>query len=166
MNDEEAAKASRASREWMDNHRELYLRSGGTQGHIMDLSPLGGHRFTTNCLIRHKGRKSGRTLINPLVYGDIGGEVIIVGSKGGKPQHPGWYYNIMASATIDLQIATQAFRARWREAEGDERKRLWAFMVEILPNYELYQKITGRRIPVIVMTPQEEIPVFTLADLD
>jgi deazaflavin-dependent oxidoreductase (nitroreductase family) len=127
----------------------------------MDLSALGGYKFTTHCLIRHKGRKTGKTMINPLVYGDIGGELVIVASKGGDPVNPGWYYNITASETIDVQIATAAFRAKWREAEGDERKRLWEFMVQILPAYAIYQQVAERRIPVIVLTLHEEIPVFT-----
>ena len=45
----------------MDRHREIYLRSGGTQGHVMDITAIGGHAFTTHCLIRVQGRKSGRT---------------------------------------------------------------------------------------------------------
>jgi deazaflavin-dependent oxidoreductase (nitroreductase family) len=122
---------------------------------------MGGHKFTTHCLIRHTGRKSGKAMINPLVYGDIGGEIVIVASKGGDLVNPGWYYNINASETIDVQIATAAFRARWREAEGDERTHLWDFMVEILPAYATYQQMAERRIPVIVLTLLEEIPVFT-----
>jgi deazaflavin-dependent oxidoreductase (nitroreductase family) len=146
---------------WKEAHCENYINSGGAKGHIMDLSAMGGHKFTTHCLIRHKGRKTGKTLINPLVYGDIGGEIVLVASKAGDPMNPGWYYNITASETIDVQIATTAFRAKWREAEGDERERLWDFMVQILPAYASYQQRAERRIPVIVLTLLEEIPVFT-----
>jgi hypothetical protein len=45
------------------------------------------------------------------------------------------YHNILASATIDFQIATQAFRARWREPTGTERNKVWAFMVDCYPFY-------------------------------
>ena len=41
----------------------------------MDITPVGGHPFTTHCMIRYKGSKSGKTIITPLIYGDIGGEV-------------------------------------------------------------------------------------------
>src|SRR6188472_3216187 len=84
MSNDSAAAIRQERLDWMARHRDIYLRSGGTEGHIMDIREIGGHAFTTHCLIRLKGRKSGRTIIKPLIYGDIGGEVVIVGSKGGS----------------------------------------------------------------------------------
>ncbi len=83
MSNDSAAAIRQERRDWMAKHREMYLQSGGTQGHVMDISEIGGHAFTTHCLIRVQGRKSGQTQIMPLIYGDIGGEVVIVASKGG-----------------------------------------------------------------------------------
>ena len=107
MSDDSAAAIRQERRNWMAQHRETYLKSGGTQGHVMDISEIGGHAFTTHCLIRLQGRKSGQTRITPLIYGDIGGEVVIVASKGGADSHPEWYLNLRASEHVDLQIATQ-----------------------------------------------------------
>ena len=109
--------------EWAKQHRKLYLRSGGVKGHIMDITGAGGFPFGTHCLIRYKGRKSGRTMINALCYGDIGGEVVICASKGGADDSPQWYHNILASETVDFQIATQAFRASWREPGAPSARR-------------------------------------------
>ncbi|MFY9922696.1 MAG: nitroreductase/quinone reductase family protein, partial [Mycobacterium sp.] len=83
MSNDSAADIRQARRDWMAKHRELYLRSGGTEGHVVDITEVGGHAFTTHCLIRLQGRKSGLTRITPLIYGDIGGEVVVVASKGG-----------------------------------------------------------------------------------
>ncbi len=149
----------------MAQHRETYLKSGGTQGHVMDISEIGGHAFTTHCLIRLQGRKSGQTRITPLIYGDIGGEVVIVASKGGADSHPEWYLNLRASEHVDLQIATQAFRASWREPEGDERHKIWDFMVRVYPPYIKYQRSTSRHIPVVMMTPVAAIDVFRESDI-
>jgi deazaflavin-dependent oxidoreductase (nitroreductase family) len=44
-------------------------------------------------------------------------------------------------------------QVRAREAEGAERERLWAQMVETYPTYKVYQRRTDRRIPVIVLEP-------------
>jgi deazaflavin-dependent oxidoreductase (nitroreductase family) len=151
--------------EWVKEHRKLYLRSGGAQGHIMDITGAGGHAFGTHCLIRYTGRKSGRTYINGLSYADIGGEVVICASKGGADTPPHWYHNIRASDTIDVQIATQAFRATWREPEGAEREKVWAFMVDCYPFYADYQTRTERPIQLIMMKCVEAIPVFSEADL-
>ena len=165
-NDSAAAAAIRQERrDWMDRHREIYLQSGGTQGHVMDITAIGGHAFTTHCLIRVQGRKSGRTQIVPLIYGDIGGEVAIVASKGGADQHPEWYLNLRAGDHVDLQIATQAFRASWREPEGDERHKVWDFMVRAYPPYISYQRSTARHIPVVMMTPVSAIEVFRESDV-
>lgn len=149
----------------MARHLEVYLQSGGTQGHIMDISGIGGHPFTTHCLIRLRGRKSGKTRIKPLIYGDIGGEVVIVASKGGADRHPDWYLNIRDSSDVDVQIATQAFRASWREPKDEERHHIWEFMVSVYPPYLAYQRATSRHIPIVMLAPETPIEVFRESDL-
>ena len=151
--------------EWVKEHRRLYLRSGGTRGHIMDITGAGGHPFGTHCLIRYQGRKSGRTMINALCYGAIGGEVVICASKGGADDSPQWYENIRAGETVDFQIATQAYRASWREPAGAEREKVWAFMVDSFPFYAVYQTRTTRIIPLLMMKPIAPLAVFSEADL-
>jgi deazaflavin-dependent oxidoreductase (nitroreductase family) len=130
----------------------------------MDITPVGGHAFTTHCLIKFKGRKSGKVYITPLIYGDIGGEVVIVGSKGGADDHPEWYLNIKDGMDIAFQIATQAFGATWREPQGAERDKIWNFMVDVFPSYANYQKSTDRQIPLVMMKATEPIPVFKESD--
>ena len=165
MSDESAAAIRQERGDWAATHRELYLRTGGMQGHVIDLTEVGGHSFTTHCLIRVQGRRSGATRITPLIYGDIGGEIVIVASKGGADQHPEWYLNLRASDHVDLQIATQAFRASWREPEGDERHKIWDFMARAFPPYINYQKSTARHIPLVMMTPVTAIEVFRESDV-
>ena len=38
MSDESAASIRAKRRDWMVTHRDTYLQSGGTQGHVMDIS--------------------------------------------------------------------------------------------------------------------------------
>lgn len=150
----------RATLDGVARHREAYLSSGGRDGHIRDFSAIGGLAFTTTLLLETFGRKSGERRIAPLIYGDIGGEVAIVASKGGADVHPGWYWNLREADETVIQIATQAFRSRWREARGEERARIWAFMAENYPPYRDYQQATAREIPVIVFTPGEAVDVL------
>lgn len=164
MSDAEAAVIREARRDWVTEHREKYLRSGGVEGHIEDLTPVKGRTYGTNCLIRYKGRKSGKIFITPLSYGAIGGEVVIAASKGGADTHPEWYLNLIASPTIDFQVGTQAFRATWREPEGAEREKVWNFMVDCHPFYADYQSWCPRQIPLVMMLRQEDIPVFKESD--
>lgn len=166
MSDETSAQIRDTRKDWVTEHREMYLESGGAKGHIMDITAVGGHRFGTHCLVKYKGRKSGKTFITPLCYGDIGGEVVIVASKGGADHSPEWYFNIRESKEIAFQVATQAFRATWREPEGEEHDKVWSFMVDSFPFYADYQKSTDRKIPVVMLKATEEIPVFKSGDAD
>lgn len=147
--------------QWAADHRAMYIASGGTRGHIMDARFLGGHRFQPMVLIRYVGRKSGRTMITPLGYANLNGQVVIGGSKGGAEEHPAWYLNIKSGSPLAFQIGTQAFDASWREPEGAELDRAWAAMQDQNPPFRDYPSATRRKIPLILMQALDEIPVFT-----
>lgn len=152
----------RATLEFVARHRDTYLSSGGCEGHILDYRHLGGHRFTTTLLLETIGRKSGERRITPLIYGDTGGEVVIVASKGGADVHPAWYSNLTAMEAATIQIGGQAFRATWREPAGEERLAIWRFMSELYPPYRDYQAATQREIPVLCFAPGDEVAVLTV----
>jgi len=160
MSNATSAEIAKARRNWKEDHLGTYLRSGGAEGHIVDVSDIGGHKFTTTLLIRYVGRKSGKTRITPLIYGDMGGEVVIVASKGGADHHPAWYLNVKDSKEICFQVATQAFRGTWREPQGAERARVWEFMVGVFPPYKGYQASTDRVIPLVMLSADEPIDIF------
>jgi deazaflavin-dependent oxidoreductase (nitroreductase family) len=160
MSDATSGEIAKARRNWKDEHLEMYLGSGGTAGHIVDLSDIGGHKFTTTLLLELVGRKSGQTRIVPLIYGDLGGEVVVVASKGGADQHPAWYLNLQGSKEIRFQIATQAFRGTWREPRGAERATVWQFMAGVFPPYDKYQASTDREIPLVMFSAAAPIDSF------
>ncbi|MDE8654056.1 nitroreductase/quinone reductase family protein [Novosphingobium album (ex Liu et al. 2023)] len=164
MSNESAAAISAVRRDWVGEHREMYLNSGGAKGHIMDITAVGGRAFATHCLVKYIGRRSGRVFITPLCYADIGGEVVICASKGGADHHPDWYLNLRERETVEFQVATQAFRGTWREPAGAERDKVWAFMVDCHPFYASYQESTDRVLPLVMMRAQEAIPVFQASD--
>lgn len=163
MGDADAAEIRADRGDWMSEHLAMYLDSGGARGHIVDLSSVGGRRMTTHCLIKYRGRKSRTVYVKPLIYGNVGGEIVIVASKGGADEHPEWYLNIVASETIAVQIATQAFEATWREPEGTERHEVWAYMSHLYPPYIAYQRSTSRHIPLVMLKTVRPIEVFTPA---
>ena len=163
---ESADRATPSLQDFIDDHRRVYLESGGAEGHILDLRSSAAAALGVHLLIRCKGRKTGKIRIAPLCYGIFAGEVAIVASKGGADEHPAWYRNLVASPSIDFQIATQAFRAQWREPEAEEYRRVWDYMVGCYSFYDDYRQRTSRRIPVVLMRPVEPIPVFAPSDLD
>ena len=147
----------RATLEFVAQHRNAYLSSQGRAGHILDYRHLGGHRFTTTLLVENFGRKTGERRITPLIYGDTGGEIVIVASKGGADVHPGWYHNVLAMQDVTVQIGGQAFRCSWREPQNAERRAIWEFMANLYPPYRDYQAGTTREIPTVVFQPGDEV---------
>ena len=139
---------------WVVAHAERYLASGGTDGHMYTITPAGYPEMTVpSLLLTTTGRKSGDRIIFPLFYGRVGGSYIIVASKGGAPEHPGWYRNLVANPEVEIQVGTERIRARARTAAGEERARLWQEAVKFWPPYADYQRKTEREIPVVVLDP-------------
>ena len=149
------------TRAFFEGHLAQYLSSGGTQGHIIDFSHVSERGMLPTLLLQTIGRKSGRRSVLPLIYGVYAGEWVIIGSKGGTPEHPAWYLNMREQKEVQFQVGTQAFRATWRTLEGEERTPVWNYMAKLFPPYNDYQTGTGGRIiPVVVMKPTGEVPVF------
>lgn len=106
-------------------------------------------------LLTFTGRRTGKKRSLPLIYGRRRDDFVIVGSKGGAPDDPVWYRNLLAEPDCEIQVAKEVHRVRARTASGDERTELWRQMVGILPQYEEYQAQTDREIPVVVLAPRE-----------
>jgi deazaflavin-dependent oxidoreductase (nitroreductase family) len=139
---------------WMQEHAKRYLASGGTEGHMYTVTPPGRAELTVpSLLLTTTGRKSGEKYIFPLFYGQDGDSYIIVASKGGAPEHPGWYRNILANPELEVQVGTKTLKVRARTASGEERARLWQKALEFWPPYADYQQKTQREIPVVVLDP-------------
>jgi deazaflavin-dependent oxidoreductase (nitroreductase family) len=135
---------------WITDHLDQY-EAAPEEGHLWDATPFGGHPRTPTLILVTRGRKSGRSLAMPLIYGKDGDRLVIVGSKGGAPEHPAWYLNLQAHPEVELQVARARFTAVGRTVEGDERARLFDMMTAIYPPFPSYQARTPREIPVVVL---------------
>jgi deazaflavin-dependent oxidoreductase (nitroreductase family) len=143
--------------DWIGEHLRLYRRTGGREGHFIDVRDMGGPEFMATLLLRTIGRKSGQPSIVPLLYGMWRDELVIAASNGGADEHPGWYLNLREREDVTLQIATDIFAGRWRQAEGAERGAIWDYLVGLYPPYAGYQQATVREIPVILLRRTERI---------
>ena len=140
--------------QWMVDHTNRYLASGGKEGHMYEMTQPGRPKMTVaSLLLTTTGRKSGQKYIFPLFYGEDGNSFIIVASKGGAPEHPGWYRNILANPEVEVQVGTKKIRARARTVTGADRVRLWDKALEFWPPYADYQRKTEREIPVVLLDP-------------
>jgi proline iminopeptidase len=125
-------------------HVARYRATDGEEGHIW-------REGSTVLLLTTTGRKTGKESTTPLIYDLDGDHPVIVASKGGAPEHPGWYRNLQKHPEAEVQIKGETFRVRARDAEGGERDRLWEQMNRMWPHYAEYQTKTDREIPVVVL---------------
>jgi proline iminopeptidase len=140
--------------QWMLDHAHRYINSGGTDGHMYTITPAGyGELTVPSLLLTTTGRKSGGRFIFPLFYGKVGDGYVIVASKGGAPEHPGWYRNLVANPEVEVQAGTLKTKAIARTVTGPEREALWQQALQFWPPYADYQKKTEREIPVVVLDP-------------
>jgi deazaflavin-dependent oxidoreductase (nitroreductase family) len=79
------------------------------------------------------------------------GRLVVVASRGGAPEHPNWYRNLVVHPQVEVQLKDEVFVASAHTAHGDERVRLWKIMTTIWPAYDAYQERTAREIPVLVL---------------
>jgi deazaflavin-dependent oxidoreductase (nitroreductase family) len=129
-------------------HVRVYRETDGERGYHW--------RGTTTLLLTTRGRNSGELRTTPLIHRTDGERWVIVASKGGAPEHPGWYENLLAEPKASIQVEAEQIPVTASTAEGEERARLWALMAEVWPDYDAYQTKTEREIPVVVLTRRPE----------
>jgi deazaflavin-dependent oxidoreductase (nitroreductase family) len=127
-----------------EKHVQRYRETDGEVGHIWK-------RGAKTLLLTTTGRRSGMPTRTPLIYDEAGDAFVIVASKGGAPNHPGWYRNLAKDPLVEVQVKDDVFPARARTATGAERDRLWKLMTRQWPDYDAYQRRTDREIPVVVL---------------
>ena len=140
--------------DYAKNHVRRYLDSNGKDGHLNAKIIEGNPPAPPTLLLVVRGRKTGKHYITPLTYGEDTDRYVIVGSRGGAPDHPGWFKNLAADPNVRVQVGDKRFDATATVAEGAERERLWPMMVGVLPNYADYQTKTTRQLPVVILTPK------------
>jgi deazaflavin-dependent oxidoreductase (nitroreductase family) len=125
-------------------HVERYEATEGAEGYSWE-------NGTTILLLHTTGRRTGKDIVNPLIFRDFGQDYLIVASKGGDPSAPDWFHNLQADPEVTVQIKGELFKARARVATPAEKPKMWQHMVDAWPAYSDYQTKTSRPIPVVVL---------------
>jgi deazaflavin-dependent oxidoreductase (nitroreductase family) len=129
-------------------HDALYKRTNGRIGHKWLGMPT--------LLLSSTGRRSGQTRVNSLVYARDGDDYILVASKGGADEHPGWLHNVRAHPDVEVQVGRERSKATAKVLgpEDPDYARVWKLANDGNSNrYDAYQEKTSRAIPVVVVTP-------------
>lgn len=126
-------------------HTRLYRLSGGRIGHRAG--------SITNLLLTTTGRRSGEKRSCPVAYFEDGGRYVMIASNGGNEKHPVWYLNLKSDPRATILAGPRQVDVVASTAEGDERERLWREAVRGNPQFAVYESITSRKIPVVVLAP-------------
>ena len=132
---------------WVRDQVETYERTGGREAATLLETGI------PVVIVSMRGAKSGSVRKIALMKVEHGGEYALVASKGGAPEHPDWYHNLVANPTeVTLQDGPEPFFVRVRLVEGSEYDEWWRRSVGVFAPYAEYKSKTSRRIPIFVAT--------------
>jgi F420H(2)-dependent quinone reductase len=136
-------------RKWVREQVERYEATDGREANTLAGTSRPIVIFTT------RGRKSGKIRKFALMRVEHDGKYALVGSEGGSPKHPKWYFNLKADPeALMVQDGAKRFDATARELQGEEREIWWQRAVQAYPTYAKYQEKTNRQIPVLLAEPR------------
>ena len=124
------------------SHVALYRSSGGL---------LGGWMLAPVLLLTTTGRQSQQQRTTPLTSFPEGENFVVIASYGGGARHPDWWLNLEAQPRAEVEVGLSRYSVLAREAEREERERLWRCVTDWMPMYAFYQSHSERRIPVVVL---------------
>ena len=107
-------------------------------------------------LVHHRGRRSGREYVSPMMYladDDDAMTIYVFGSKAGAPTHPDWYYNLRSAGLAQVEVGTDTYQVTVGELEGEERDRVFEEQARRYPGFSGYAEKTAgiRTIPVLAL---------------
>ena len=133
--------------DWVREQVETYERTGGREAGTLPGTDMPVVVFST------RGARSGLVRKTPLMRVEHEGAYAMVASKGGAPEHPVWYSNLVEHPDqVTVQDGPEVWDGVAREVTGDERAQWWERAVAAYPPYAEYQERAGDRvIPVVVV---------------
>jgi deazaflavin-dependent oxidoreductase (nitroreductase family) len=134
--------------QWVRDQVELYESTGGREGStLLDTGiPV--------IIVTMRGARSGAVRKIALMRVEHGGSYALVASKGGAPDNPDWYANLLANPNeVTVQDGPEPFAVTVRQIDGAEYDEWWQRSVAVFPRYDEYRAKTDRRIPVLLAEP-------------
>ena len=135
---------------WAREQAERFEASGGAEANTMRGVPI--------IVLTSVGARTGKLRKTALMRVEHDGRYAVVASKGGSPEHPVWYWNLVGHPHVELQDGSAKRDYDARLVEGAERDEWWARSVDVWPDYAKYQTRTDREIPVFVLEPRPGAP--------
>ena len=102
-------------------------------------------------LLTTTGRRSGRQRTVPLLYLEDRGTLLVIASNNGGPTNPGWYHNLVANPTVEVETRAGRRSMRAEPLVGAERDHRFGRIAAAADRYEGYQSRTDRELPVVAL---------------
>ncbi len=134
-----------SAKQWWQQQVEEFEASDGTRANTLRGVPI--------VVVTMTGAKTGAERKVPVMRVEHDGSYAVVASKGGAPQNPAWYNNLVANPKVQLQDGGERRDYVAHETSGAERDVWWQRATAVWPDYAQYQTRTERLIPVFVLDP-------------
>jgi deazaflavin-dependent oxidoreductase (nitroreductase family) len=101
-------------------------------------------------LLHHRGAQSGTERVSPVMGIPSDGGWFIAASKGGAPENPAWFHNLVVHPDTVIETPDEGEVAVHAvELRGAERDAAWALFTTRSPGFAEYERRTTRTIPVL-----------------
>ena len=130
-------------------HRRLYRWTGGRFG-LWRPKPgrWGTMRLTTI------GRRTGRSHAVIVGYFEDGPNLVTMAMNGWGDAEPSWLLNLQAHPDVTVNLVGGPRDVTGREAQGDERERLWDRWRQIDKKLDAYAARRSMDTAVVVLEPR------------
>jgi len=99
------------------------------------------------------GRIGKKTAQGPVILLTHTGRWVVVGSNGGREEHPQWVHNVAANPDVEVQDGRRKVAAVATVADEERKAELWPLLGEQYKGWEHYQTLTERDIQVVELRP-------------
>jgi deazaflavin-dependent oxidoreductase (nitroreductase family) len=102
------------------------------------------------------GRRTGKPRAVILAYFEDGPDLVLLAMNGWGDPPPAWWLNLSESPEARVDLVGEQRSVRAREAQGEERERLWVRWGDYSKSVEEldgFAALRSRRTPVVLLEP-------------
>jgi len=108
-------------------------------------------------LLHHRGARTGTERVSPVAaIPDDEGAWLVAASKGGAPDNPGWFHNLLAHPDVEIETPDDGtVPVHATQLLGAERDSAWERFTARSEGFRSYEQRTARTIPVLRLTRRD-----------
>jgi deazaflavin-dependent oxidoreductase (nitroreductase family) len=108
-------------------------------------------------LLHHRGAKTDAERVSPVAaIADGEDGWLVAASKGGAPENPAWFHNLLAHPDVEIETpddGTVAVHAT--QLTGSDRDAAWERFTARSEGFRSYEQRTARTIPVLRLSRRD-----------